>query len=635
MAEKIDDVHLARQLLELMPDAFVLIDEDQRIVQVNPQAEAIFQDTAGNMLGQPLDVILPREVAGQHHRYVQRFLESSEQVKMLADRGVLFGRRKNGERFSFLGTIAKLQLPEGIRLAIIMREVTEYLQSEQRRKYLERASYCLSQSLSAVIQARDETELLQEICRIAVEIGGYLFAWIGFAREDAEKWVQPVASFGQGNDYLHNVFVSWAENDPSGRGPVGRAVRSGKPQFSRNTAQDRDFAFWRDQALQRGFHSVAAFPLTIGTQVLGTLTFYNQDDSFDREEVQLLTTLADNLSFGVQALRTQKERDEKASLLQQNTDLLRERIKELNLLYTISRLKNREDLSVPERLTQIAAAMPQAWQYPDIAQARIVIQGYGEFQTPGFVQSSLSLTHPVFFNDQTMGSVEVVYTQTPPNNSRQVFLPEEEKTIESVAFHVGDIIRYVQMITEQQKLSRALEQTADTVVITDRDGVIEYINPSFEAKTGYSREEAVGNKPNLLKSDEHPPEFYHTMWETILNGDVYRDTVINRAKDGSLYYEYKTITPLYDQAGNLTHFLATGKDLTEQLQTESRLQYLLTHDPVTGLMNHKEFLRKLNSIIAESSSQDRPLAIAALGVDNFKAVNDLLGRSVSRTPTCP
>jgi diguanylate cyclase (GGDEF)-like protein/PAS domain S-box-containing protein len=299
------------------------------------------------------------------------------------------------------------------------------------------------------------------------------------------------------------------------------------------------------------------------------------------------------------------------------------------LLYIISRLKSREDLTVPDVLSQIATAIPLAWQFPDIAQARILVQGYGEFQTAGYSESPLCLSHPIVFGGQNMGRVEVVYTQVPPKNSNEVFLPEERKTIESIAFEVADIVRYVQMATEQRKLSSALEQTADTVVITDREGIIEYVNPSFESNTGYSRQEAVGNKPNILKSGEHPPEFYQTMWQTILQGEVYRDTVINRAKDGSLYYEYKTITPLYDEAGKMSHFLATGKDLTEQLRTESRLQYLASHDPVTELMNHTEFVRTLNHIITDSSlrSAERSLAVVVIGMDNFKAINELLGRS--------
>jgi len=379
-----------------------------------------------------------------------------------------------------------------------------------------------------------------------------------------------MASSGEDQGYLQEVSVSWAEDQPSGRGPIGRALRTGRPQFSRNTSQDQDFAPWRNSALQRGFRAVATFPLSMDQHVLGALTLYSPQDTFDHEEIDLLCKLTDNLSFGIKSLRTQSQRDEKELLLRRNTYALQERVKELDLLYTMSKLKSREDLAPADILKHIVAAIPQAWRFPDRAVAKIEISGYGVFTTPGATSVSVTLSHPITLGGEKRGTVEVAYTQ-PPDGEEDPFLPEERRILESVAHNVEDIVRYVQLASEQRKLSGALAQAADTVVITDRNGTIEYVNPAFEANTGYSRTEAVGHKPNILKSGQHPQEFYKKMWETILNGHVYKDTVINRAKDGSLYYEYKTITPLYDQQGRLTHFLATGKDLTEQLKTERRL----------------------------------------------------------------
>ncbi len=123
-----------------------------------------------------------------------------------------------------------------------------------------------------------------------------------------------------------------------------------------------------------------------------------------------------------------------------------------------------------------------------------------------------------------------------------------------------------------QKLSRVVEQTADIVVITNKEGLISYVNPAFEQATGYSKTEAIGYLPNILKSGQHDNRFYTHMWEIILAGQVYRAVVINKCKDGELYYEEKTITPLRNDQGNITHFVSTGKDITERKQTEEALQ---------------------------------------------------------------
>jgi len=122
-----------------------------------------------------------------------------------------------------------------------------------------------------------------------------------------------------------------------------------------------------------------------------------------------------------------------------------------------------------------------------------------------------------------------------------------------------------------RKLSRAVEQSADTVMITDRDGIIEYVNPAFERVTGYSRQEAIGQTPQILKSQEHGPEVYRDLWATILSGKVYRGILVNRKKNGELFQTETVITPVRDAEGHVTNFISNGRDLTERLRLESQL----------------------------------------------------------------
>jgi len=123
---------------------------------------------------------------------------------------------------------------------------------------------------------------------------------------------------------------------------------------------------------------------------------------------------------------------------------------------------------------------------------------------------------------------------------------------------------------QMRKLSTALEQSADLVMITDRQGVIEYVNPAFERTTGYSRAECIGQKPSILKSGQLQAETYRKMWSTILDGGVFTDVFVNRRKDGSLYYEEKSITPLKNEQQEVTYFVSTGKDITDRVRTEER-----------------------------------------------------------------
>jgi PAS domain S-box-containing protein len=122
-----------------------------------------------------------------------------------------------------------------------------------------------------------------------------------------------------------------------------------------------------------------------------------------------------------------------------------------------------------------------------------------------------------------------------------------------------------------RKLSCAVEQSADTIFITNSDGIIEYVNPAFETLTGYSQQEVVGKTPAMLKSGQQPPVLYRELWETIRSGGVYRSVLVNRKKSGDLYYVDESISPIRDAEGRVTHFVSNGRDLTERLRLEAKL----------------------------------------------------------------
>ncbi|MHB1333709.1 MAG: EAL domain-containing protein [Sulfuriferula sp.] len=123
-----------------------------------------------------------------------------------------------------------------------------------------------------------------------------------------------------------------------------------------------------------------------------------------------------------------------------------------------------------------------------------------------------------------------------------------------------------------RKLSRVIEQTADSVYITDQEGIIQYVNPGFEKLTGYSAAEAIGNTPALIKANWRDDR---RMWETILAGNAFQETLVNRRKDGSQFHEEKIIAPLFDEHHQITHFVSTGRDVTDRVQVEEAQARLL------------------------------------------------------------
>jgi two-component system, cell cycle sensor histidine kinase and response regulator CckA len=128
-------------------------------------------------------------------------------------------------------------------------------------------------------------------------------------------------------------------------------------------------------------------------------------------------------------------------------------------------------------------------------------------------------------------------------------------------------------IAEQslRKLSCAVEQSADIIFITNSEGVIEYVNPAFEGLTGYSQREVAGKTTSILNSGQQPPALYRELWETIRSGDVFRNILVNRKKNGELYYIDESISPIRDAEGRITHFVSNGRDLTDRLHLEAQL----------------------------------------------------------------
>jgi len=126
-----------------------------------------------------------------------------------------------------------------------------------------------------------------------------------------------------------------------------------------------------------------------------------------------------------------------------------------------------------------------------------------------------------------------------------------------------DITQKRQADAQIRILTNAVEQTADGIIITDNNAVIEYVNPAFEATTGFTRQEALGQTPMILKSGAHDDAFYRNLWLTILSGQVFRATLTNRKKNGEIFFAEQTITPMRDSTGAITHFVTVIKDVTE------------------------------------------------------------------------
>ena len=182
-------------------------------------------------------------------------------------------------------------------------------------KKVNRAREVLIKVNEALIRSTSEDELLQMVCRIIVEDGGYRMSWAGYVDQSEQKAVVPVTHAGYEEGYLKIINVIWADTD-NGSGPTGIAIRTGKPCISKDIQNDPSFVPWREPALKRGYASSVSLPLMDRGRAFGVLNIYASEPyRFDADESQLLSWLANDISFGILALRTRVERDNAESSL--------------------------------------------------------------------------------------------------------------------------------------------------------------------------------------------------------------------------------------------------------------------------------------------------------------------------------
>jgi PAS domain S-box-containing protein len=297
LAGTVDDVFYVRELAS------------DTLLYVSPAYERVWGYSVDSVMARPWSFMesIHTDDLAQVHQDIQRQREghaTASEVRISLPDGTQ--RWVRNDAFPVTGDSGLVE-----RVVGTVRDVTQRKLAEQRLAWTNRSLKMLSRCNEALIRLDDEPRLLEEVCRLAVEVGGYRMAWVGYAQDGGECLIRPMAHAGDEQGYLSDITLSWRDDEPRGRGPAGRAVRMGQAVVSEDITHGDSEFLWQAAALSRGFRSLICLPLRDDSRSFGLLALFGADTRpVKDDEVHLLQELADNLAFGIVTIRERKRSHE-------------------------------------------------------------------------------------------------------------------------------------------------------------------------------------------------------------------------------------------------------------------------------------------------------------------------------------
>jgi PAS domain S-box-containing protein len=311
-----------RELAENLEDVFYNRDfVSGRFLYISPAYELLWRHSRGSLYAQPQsyrDAIHPedrpieasakqRQARGESTKLEYRIVRPDGETRWIRDHS-----------YPVMNAAGAVE-----RIVGTARDITDRRRADLELARTNRALQMLSRCNGALTRMDDEVELLMQICRLAVDVGGYRMAWVGYAQDDEARSILPMARAGHDAGYLSSIVLTWDGEQPTGRGPAGQTIRSGEVKVSEDITQGDNQFYWSEKALQQGYRSAVFLPLRDASRTFGLLGLYSASlEKLAPEEVKLLQELADNLAFGIGNLRSRLERKQaQGEILRLNAEL--------------------------------------------------------------------------------------------------------------------------------------------------------------------------------------------------------------------------------------------------------------------------------------------------------------------------
>ncbi len=452
---------------------------------------------------------------------------------------------------------------------MVSHDITERKLSEEQVSKVNRALKTLSECNQALVRATDEATLLHDICQNIVEFGSYRAAWIGFAEQDEAKTVRPIAQAGYQDGYLESIEITWSDTE-QGRSPAGTAIRTGKVSIAQDILTDPRYLPWREAANQRGYAASISLPLIVDAKTLGALNIYaTQPNAFDEAEVRLLTELANDLAYGIKALRTQMERQQAQAALRESKQRLDDILNSFeDVVWSVS-ATTRELLYLSPAAERVYGRPIQAFFDNPKLWLEVVHPDDLEQVSP-FTQTALE-----------MGSNDMEYRILRPDGEvrwlrdRARVTYDEQGTplrLDGITTDITQRKQAEEALRETNQRLQALIQSSPLAITSlEPGGRVKTWNAAAERMFGWSATEVIG-KPLPTVSVDDIDEFHRVLQRVLQGESITGMEVVRQKRDGTPIHISLSKAPLFDARGQIDGIMAVIADISDRKQAEISLR---------------------------------------------------------------
>lgn len=453
-------------------------------------------------------------------------------------------------------------------IAVALDRIHLLLQREETEKtliHLNRELRAISECNQALLHADDEVALLKEVCRIICDEAGYEMAWVGYIEDKDQKTIQPVAWAGNENEFVRNVVMPLS-NDPEMQKNLIQKLPEECKLIYEQDITNIQLGESHQEKILKGYRSCIVAPLKDEhKKAFGFLMIYSSEvNTITQNEIRLLDELANDLAFGIMNLRMRQERKKAEESLRHVNEILRATLEAAPV--AIFDLDTRGHI---KSLWNKAATQMLGWERDE------VIGNYLPTVTEDKKEEFKYFLDLMKAGKTIMG--KDVIRQRKDGSPIEYSLyaaPEYDENnvvIGNIAVLV-DITERRKAEAEFRRVMHAIEQSPVSVIMTNAAGEIEYVNPRFTDVTGYSKEEVLGKKPSILKSGRMNDLEYKQLWNTISSGKEWHGEFYNKKKNEELFWEAASISPVRDERGMITHYVAIKEDITEKKRVQKALK---------------------------------------------------------------